>query len=205
MAGPCTIALGGNIWDNFSSQSYKDLPSAGEITWYQPQTGKPGATRKSLQASPDERFEIAAILRFGKLHLFAEVQNLERAGFELADLRPRICLGRPVLVLIRRDDRIVRAGLGDEPGDHRRELLADYLGVRVLFQLVELRDYRCQPRLSPKLPRADRLVNVQHLRGRHSLDRESVHREEHRFARMRLPEVVRRAPPIVLKLDAAPD
>jgi hypothetical protein len=35
-----TNALGGNIWDNFSSQSYKDLPSAGEITWYQPTTGQ---------------------------------------------------------------------------------------------------------------------------------------------------------------------
>ena len=31
-----TNALGGNIWDNFSSQSYKDLPSVGEITWYHP-------------------------------------------------------------------------------------------------------------------------------------------------------------------------
>ena len=27
-----TNALGGNIWDNFSSHSYKDLPSVGEIT-----------------------------------------------------------------------------------------------------------------------------------------------------------------------------
>jgi hypothetical protein len=36
-----TNALGGNIWDNFSSQSYKDLPSAGEITWYHPVTGEP--------------------------------------------------------------------------------------------------------------------------------------------------------------------
>ncbi len=36
-----TNALGGNIWDNFSSQSYKELPSAGEITWYQPLTGEP--------------------------------------------------------------------------------------------------------------------------------------------------------------------
>jgi len=36
-----TNALGGNIWDNFSSQSYKELPSAGEITWYQPITGEP--------------------------------------------------------------------------------------------------------------------------------------------------------------------
>jgi hypothetical protein len=35
-----TNALGGNIWDNFSSQSYKELPSAGEITWYQPETGE---------------------------------------------------------------------------------------------------------------------------------------------------------------------
>jgi hypothetical protein len=36
-----TNALGGNIWDNFSSQSYKDLPSVGTITWYHPYTGKP--------------------------------------------------------------------------------------------------------------------------------------------------------------------
>ena len=36
-----TNALGGNIWDNFSSQSYKDLPSVGEITWYDPVTGAP--------------------------------------------------------------------------------------------------------------------------------------------------------------------
>jgi hypothetical protein len=36
-----TNALGGNIWDNFSSQSYKDLPSVGNITWYHPVTGEP--------------------------------------------------------------------------------------------------------------------------------------------------------------------
>ena len=36
-----TNALGNNIWDNFSSQSYKDLPSVGEITWYHPVTGAP--------------------------------------------------------------------------------------------------------------------------------------------------------------------
>jgi len=36
-----TNALGGNIWDNFSSQSYKDLPSVGAITWYHPYTGEP--------------------------------------------------------------------------------------------------------------------------------------------------------------------
>ncbi len=35
-----TNAIGGNIWDNFSSQSYKDLPSVGEITWYDPVTGE---------------------------------------------------------------------------------------------------------------------------------------------------------------------
>jgi hypothetical protein len=35
-----TNALGGNIWDNFSSQSYKDLPSVGTITWYHPYTGE---------------------------------------------------------------------------------------------------------------------------------------------------------------------
>ena len=36
-----TNAIGGNIWDNFSSQSYKDLPSVGNITWYDPLTGEP--------------------------------------------------------------------------------------------------------------------------------------------------------------------
>ena len=36
-----TNALGGNIWDNFSSRSYKELPSVGTITWYHPYTGEP--------------------------------------------------------------------------------------------------------------------------------------------------------------------
>jgi len=36
-----TNATSGNIWDNFSSQSYKDLPSVGSITWYDPYTGEP--------------------------------------------------------------------------------------------------------------------------------------------------------------------
>ena len=36
-----TNALGGNIWDNFSSQTYKDLPSVGTITYYHPVTGQP--------------------------------------------------------------------------------------------------------------------------------------------------------------------
>jgi len=36
-----TNAIGGNIWDNFSSQSYKDLPSVGSITVYHPYTGAP--------------------------------------------------------------------------------------------------------------------------------------------------------------------
>lgn len=36
-----TNAVAGNVWDNFSSQSYKDLPSVGTITWYQPYTGEP--------------------------------------------------------------------------------------------------------------------------------------------------------------------
>jgi hypothetical protein len=37
-----TNAIGGNIWDNFSSQTYKDLPSVGSITVYDPITGAPG-------------------------------------------------------------------------------------------------------------------------------------------------------------------
>ncbi len=36
-----TNAIGGNIWDNFSSQTYKDLPSVGSITYYHPVTGQP--------------------------------------------------------------------------------------------------------------------------------------------------------------------
>jgi hypothetical protein len=35
-----TNALRGNIWDNFSSQSYKELPSVGVVTLYDPFTGK---------------------------------------------------------------------------------------------------------------------------------------------------------------------
>jgi hypothetical protein len=36
-----TNAIAGNIWDNFSSQSYKDLPSVGTVTLYDPFTGEP--------------------------------------------------------------------------------------------------------------------------------------------------------------------
>jgi hypothetical protein len=36
-----TNAIAGNIWDNFSSHSYKDLPPVGEITIYDPFTGEP--------------------------------------------------------------------------------------------------------------------------------------------------------------------
>jgi hypothetical protein len=36
-----TNAIGRNIWDNFSSQSYKDLPSVGTITVHDPFTGQP--------------------------------------------------------------------------------------------------------------------------------------------------------------------
>jgi hypothetical protein len=35
-----TNGLANNIWDNFTSQSYKDLPSVGQITWYQPLSGE---------------------------------------------------------------------------------------------------------------------------------------------------------------------
>jgi hypothetical protein len=38
-----TNAIGGNIWDNFSSQTYKELPSAGSITVYHPYTGEPSS------------------------------------------------------------------------------------------------------------------------------------------------------------------
>jgi len=36
-----TNAIGNNIWDNFSSASYKQLPSVGAITVYDPFTGQP--------------------------------------------------------------------------------------------------------------------------------------------------------------------
>jgi hypothetical protein len=35
-----TNALRGNIWDNFSSETYKDLPAVGAITIHQPYSGK---------------------------------------------------------------------------------------------------------------------------------------------------------------------
>lgn len=36
-----TNAIAGDIWDNFSSQSYKELPSVGKITVHHPITGEP--------------------------------------------------------------------------------------------------------------------------------------------------------------------
>lgn len=36
-----TNAIANNIWDNFSSQSYKQLPAVGEITVHDPYTGEP--------------------------------------------------------------------------------------------------------------------------------------------------------------------
>lgn len=36
-----TNAIAGNIWDNFSSQTYKELPSAGSVKVYHPYTGEP--------------------------------------------------------------------------------------------------------------------------------------------------------------------
>jgi hypothetical protein len=36
-----TNAIRDNIWDNFSSETYKRLPSVGSVTWYQPYTGQP--------------------------------------------------------------------------------------------------------------------------------------------------------------------
>ena len=36
-----TNAIRDNIWDNFSSESYKTLPGVGEITYYDPWTGEP--------------------------------------------------------------------------------------------------------------------------------------------------------------------
>ena len=36
-----TNAIKGNIWDNFSSKSYKELPSVGDITVHHPLTGRP--------------------------------------------------------------------------------------------------------------------------------------------------------------------
>ena len=36
-----TNGIRGNIWDNFTSETYKQLPSVGEITVYNPETGEP--------------------------------------------------------------------------------------------------------------------------------------------------------------------
>jgi hypothetical protein len=36
-----TNAIRGNIWNDFSSETYKNLPSVGDITYYHPYTGEP--------------------------------------------------------------------------------------------------------------------------------------------------------------------
>ena len=36
-----TNAIRSNIWDNFSSQTYKELPSVGTVTVHHPITGEP--------------------------------------------------------------------------------------------------------------------------------------------------------------------
>ncbi len=36
-----TNAIANNIWDNFAARTYKELPSVGTITWYDPVTGQP--------------------------------------------------------------------------------------------------------------------------------------------------------------------
>ncbi len=55
-----TNAIRGNIWDNFSSESYKELPSVGQITWYQPFTGEP---RTYDDAGRRSRLHAAALAR----------------------------------------------------------------------------------------------------------------------------------------------
>ena len=57
-----TNAIEDNIWDNFSSHSYKDLPSVGTITVHHPITGEPrpyqmpaggrGYTRVTIACQP---------------------------------------------------------------------------------------------------------------------------------------------------------
>src|SRR5579863_9139793 len=97
-----------------------------------------GATGERLEARANERLEVTAVLRIGELDLLAHVQDRKRARFELASLHTRVGLRGTVLVLVRRDDWIIRADLLDEPGDHRRDLLANDLSVRILLQLVQL-------------------------------------------------------------------
>ena len=50
-----TNAIAGNIWDNFSSQSYKDLPSVGTITVHDPFTGEPCARTRCRPAAAATR------------------------------------------------------------------------------------------------------------------------------------------------------
>jgi hypothetical protein len=53
-----TNAIAGNIWDNFSSDTYKNLPSVGNIDYYDPFTGEkktyamPGGGRGYLRPAP---------------------------------------------------------------------------------------------------------------------------------------------------------
>jgi cytochrome c2 len=50
-----TNAIAGNIWDNFSSQTYKDLPSVGAVSYHDPITGAEKTYQMAAGATPGRR------------------------------------------------------------------------------------------------------------------------------------------------------
>jgi hypothetical protein len=79
-----TNAIAGNIWDNFSSQSYKDLPSVGTITVHDPFTGQPrpyqmpaGGRGYTRPASLVSVWSTAPFLQNNSLGKFEESPSVE--------------------------------------------------------------------------------------------------------------------------------
>jgi hypothetical protein len=79
-----TNAIAGNIWDNFSSQSYKDLPSVGSITVHDPFTGEPrpyqmpaGGRGYTRPASLVSVWSTAPFLQNNSLGKFEESPSVE--------------------------------------------------------------------------------------------------------------------------------
>lgn len=125
-----TNALGGNIWDNFSSQSYKDLPSVGTITWYHPYTGEPktyqmpaGGRGYTRPPSLVSLWSTAPFLLNNSVGHFEESPSVEARLRSFEDSIDQMLLRKP-----RQEDEL----LGDRiPGMMQRTTERSYLKIAV--------------------------------------------------------------------------
>ena len=125
-----TNALGGNIWDNFSSQSYKDLPSVGSITWYHPYTGEArtyqmpaGGRGYTRPPSLVSLWSTAPFLLNNSVGHFEESPSVEARLRSFEDSIDQMLLRKP-----RQEDEL----LGDRiPGMIQRTTERSYLKIAV--------------------------------------------------------------------------